>query len=129
MCWTVKKQEPKQMAIHIHFLHITKSEIDLPSGTDIHSQQVYDKANENLLQFINKEGTLFREENPAIIFTSLSWMAEARLVLVFLLKDYNENIIKTWIHQAWKGKRPYRSYADHSKQTGMCSLASATVWK
>ena len=31
------------------FLHVTKSEIDLPPGIDIHSQEVYDKAKENLL--------------------------------------------------------------------------------
>jgi uncharacterized protein (DUF1015 family) len=30
------------------FLHITKSEIDLPDDVDVHSQEVYDKAKENL---------------------------------------------------------------------------------
>ena len=29
------------------FLHITKAEIDLPDGVDIHSQAVYDKAKDN----------------------------------------------------------------------------------
>src|SRR4051794_29823391 len=33
------------------FLHITKSEIDLPDNIDTHSQQVYDKAKENLNAF------------------------------------------------------------------------------
>ena len=36
------------------FLHITKAEIDLPPNVDTHSQQVYDKAGENLRQFIDK---------------------------------------------------------------------------
>ena len=36
------------------FLHITKSEIDLPENTDIHSQQVYNKAKENLDAFISR---------------------------------------------------------------------------
>ena len=52
------------------FLHITKSEIDLPENTDIHSQQVYDKAKENLDAFIAgafSSGKI----NPAIIFTGL----------------------------------------------------------
>ena len=30
------------------FLHITKSEIDLPENIDIHSKQVYESAKENL---------------------------------------------------------------------------------
>ena len=41
------------------FLHITKAEIDLPDGTDLHSQAVYDKAKENLQEFI-KQGTIFK---------------------------------------------------------------------
>jgi len=32
----------------ISFLHVTKSEIDLPSDVDVHSEQVYEKAKENL---------------------------------------------------------------------------------
>ena len=36
------------------FLHITKSEIDLPETVDIHSQQVYDLALENLNASNNK---------------------------------------------------------------------------
>src|SRR3954468_6102402 len=31
-----------------NFYHVTRSEIDLPEGTDPHSQQVYEKARENL---------------------------------------------------------------------------------
>src|SRR5689334_11012762 len=45
------------------FLHITKSEIDLPDNIDTHSQQVYDKAKENLQSFQQKN-ILFREEKP-----------------------------------------------------------------
>ena len=45
------------------FLHITKSEIDLPEDMDIHSQPVYDKAKENIAAFIQR-GILFREDKP-----------------------------------------------------------------
>ena len=45
------------------FLHITKSEIDLPAETDSHSKAVYEKAKENLQQFIN-DGILLNEEKP-----------------------------------------------------------------
>jgi len=55
------KEEAKGNALS--FLHVTKSEIDLPSSIDIHSDQVYNKASENLQQFIS-DGTLFTEEKP-----------------------------------------------------------------
>src|SRR5580700_2954836 len=45
------------------FLHITKSEIDLPSGIDIHSSKVYIKAKENLDAFISRP-VLFMESKP-----------------------------------------------------------------
>ena len=37
---------------HSSFLHITKSEIDLPESVDIHSQEVYDKAKEKEIKNI-----------------------------------------------------------------------------
>jgi uncharacterized protein (DUF1015 family) len=42
------------------FLHITKSEIDLPEPVDIHDAQVYEQAKENLAAFIKRD-VLFRE--------------------------------------------------------------------
>ena len=37
------------------FLHITKSEIGLPEYTDVHSQEVYQLALENLNAFIQRD--------------------------------------------------------------------------
>src|ERR1700755_339965 len=45
------------------FLHITKSEIDMPLNVDIHAQEVYDKAKENLQSFIEK-GILSDDDKP-----------------------------------------------------------------
>jgi uncharacterized protein (DUF1015 family) len=45
------------------FLHVTKSEIDLPANIDTHSQEVYDRAKENLQEFI-KHDILQKEEKP-----------------------------------------------------------------
>jgi uncharacterized protein (DUF1015 family) len=36
------------------FLHITKSEIDLPESVDVHAQEVYQQAKENLVASIQK---------------------------------------------------------------------------
>src|SRR5690348_2086553 len=42
------------------FLHITKSEIDLPENADLHNAAVYDQAKQNLDAFLKRE-ILFRE--------------------------------------------------------------------
>src|SRR5438093_10971630 len=52
------------------FLHITKSEIDLSENTNIHSQQVYDKAKENLDAFISRN-ILLRESKHCYYFYHL----------------------------------------------------------
>lgn len=45
------------------FLHISKPEIDLPEGTDVYAQEVYDKGAENLNRLI-ADGILMREDKP-----------------------------------------------------------------
>jgi len=45
------------------FLHIIKSEIDLPPEIDIHDDRVYEKARENLYEFLD-EGILFQDKEP-----------------------------------------------------------------
>jgi len=44
-------------------LHITRAEIDLPPGTDIHSQEVYDKSVENFTAW-QKRGWLVKDPKP-----------------------------------------------------------------
>ncbi len=77
------------------FLHVTKSEIDLPEATDTHSQQVYDKAKENL-QLLIQEGILLREEKPCYYIYQLvmNGRSQTGLVCTSSVKDYDENIIK-----------------------------------
>ena len=77
------------------FLHITKSEIDLPVETDTHSQQVYDKAAENLQAFIQK-GVLLREEKPCYYIYRLimNGRSQTGLVCTSSVDDYENDIIK-----------------------------------
>jgi len=76
------------------FLHITKSEIDLPENIDTHSQQVYDKAKENLQSFQQK-GILFREEKPCYyIYQLMDGKNQTGLVCTSSIDDYENNIIK-----------------------------------
>jgi uncharacterized protein (DUF1015 family) len=77
------------------FLHVTKSEIDLPPGVDIHSQEVYDKAKENLQQLI-ANGTLLKEEKPCYYIYQLvmNGRSQTGLVCVSSVEDYHNDIIK-----------------------------------
>lgn len=77
------------------FLHITKSEIDLPENTDIHSQEVYDKAKENLSAFISRN-ILFRESKPCyyIYKLTMNGNSQAGLVCGSSVDDYDNGLIK-----------------------------------
>src|SRR5207248_2783447 len=63
------------------FLHITKSEIDLPDGIDIHAQKVYDKARENLNAFISRN-ILFRENKDCYYIYQLVMNGQSQTGLV-----------------------------------------------
>lgn len=80
----------------VSFLHITKSEIDLPADIDIHSSTVYKKAKENLLRFINQENILFREEKPCYYIYQLvmNGRSQTGLVCVSSVDDYFNNVIR-----------------------------------
>lgn len=77
------------------FYHVSKSEIDLPEGTDVYSQAVYDKAAENLQRFI-KEGTLFQDNTPCYYIYQLVMndRIQTGLVCASSVSDYNSGIIK-----------------------------------
>jgi uncharacterized protein (DUF1015 family) len=77
------------------FLHITKPEIDLPENIDTHSQQVYDKAKENLETFQQK-GILFSDEKPCYYIYQLimNGKSQTGLVCASSLNDYDKGIIK-----------------------------------
>jgi uncharacterized protein (DUF1015 family) len=80
---------------HSSFLHITKSEIDLPENTEIHSQEVYDKAKENLTAFLSRN-ILFRENKPCYYIYKLMMNGKSQtgLVCVSSVDDYENNLIK-----------------------------------
>jgi len=77
------------------FLHVTKSEIDLPENIDTHSQQVYDKAKENLKDFQQKE-ILFTDAKPCYYIYQLimNGKSQTGLVCVSSLDDYDNDVIK-----------------------------------
>jgi len=77
------------------FLHVTKSEIDLPESTDIHSSEVYDKARQNLHAFIQRN-ILFQESKPCYYIYELvmDGRSQTGLVCGSSVDDYENDIIK-----------------------------------
>ncbi|MCB9045058.1 MAG: DUF1015 domain-containing protein [Chitinophagales bacterium] len=78
-----------------HFYHVTRSEIDLPADIDVHSQQVYDKAKENLNHLI-EEGILVEDREPCYYIYRLvmNGRAQTGLICGSSVEDYNNGIIK-----------------------------------
>ncbi len=77
------------------FLHITKSEIDLPESIDTHSADVYERARQNLQAFIQRN-ILFREDKPCYYVYQLTMNGKSQtgLVCISSLEDYEEDVIK-----------------------------------
>jgi uncharacterized protein (DUF1015 family) len=62
------------------FLHVIRPEIDLPIGTDLYSDAVYEKALENLEQHLRKGG--FTEEKDALFVYRLIWKGRTQTGVV-----------------------------------------------
>lgn len=77
------------------FLHITKSEIDLPEETDHYAAEVYEKAKENLNAFIQRD-VLFRENKACYYIYQLimDGRSQTGLVCGSAVKDYENDVIK-----------------------------------
>ncbi len=77
------------------FLHVTKSEIDLPENADIYSREVYDKARQNLHAFIQRK-ILFKESKPCYYIYELvmNGRSQTGLVCGSSVDDYENDIIK-----------------------------------
>jgi len=77
------------------FLHITKSEVDMPLNVDTHSPEVYDKARENLQSFI-EQGFLIEEDKPCYYIYQLvmDGRSQTGLVCCSSVDDYESGIIK-----------------------------------
>lgn len=77
------------------FLHITRSEIDLPDQDDPYLAKVYQTAKENLKAFISR-GVLFQEAKPCyyIYRLTMDGREQTGLVCVSSVEDYNSDIIK-----------------------------------
>jgi uncharacterized protein (DUF1015 family) len=93
----MNREEAKQEAMGNpnSFLHITRSEIDLPAETDVHDEQVYQAARQNLKAFISR-GVLFKEAKPCyyIYELQMNGRSQTGIVCVSSVDDYENDIIK-----------------------------------
>lgn len=89
--------EARQMAAgHPHsFLHVSRAEIDLPEGTDDHSQQVYEQAAATFHRFI-AEGTLVQDAGDYLYIyaQTMAGRRQVGLVACSSIEDYFHDIIK-----------------------------------
>ncbi|MGQ7868496.1 DUF1015 domain-containing protein [Sunxiuqinia sp. sy24] len=76
-------------------LHITRAEIDCPAGTDIHSDEVYNKSVENFVKFQQK-GWLQQDENDKyyIYAQTMNGRTQYGIVGAAACDDYHNGIIK-----------------------------------
>jgi len=76
-------------------LHITRSEIDLPAGTDVHSEEVYKKAFENFQEW-QRKGWLVQDEKPHfyIYAQTMNGRTQYGIVGAASVDDYLNGVIK-----------------------------------
>jgi uncharacterized protein (DUF1015 family) len=78
-----------------NFYHVTRSEIDLPADTDVHSQQVYDKAKANLDAMVSQK-IMAQDNEPCYYIYELimDGRSQTGLVCGSSVDDYNNGIVK-----------------------------------
>jgi len=90
-------EEAKAMADskNCSLLHITRSEIDLPEGTDVHSEEVYNKSVANFKKW-QKNGWLLQDDEPHyyIYAQTMNRRTQYGIVGCASVDDYLNGIIK-----------------------------------
>ena len=81
------------------FLHVVKPEVDLPVGTDLYSQEVYDKAKENLEKFID-QNILIQEDSARLYIYRQTMQGRSQYGIVGCVSvdDYDTDVIKKHEH-------------------------------
>lgn len=76
-------------------LRITKAEIDLPEGVDVHGKEVYDKVVENFSMFRENNWLIQDEEDKLYIYAqTMNGRTQYGIVGCTSIQDYFENKIK-----------------------------------
>jgi uncharacterized protein (DUF1015 family) len=93
----VTTEEARQLAAEnpLSFLHVTRSEIDLPKETDPYSAQVYERARENLAA-LRARAPLVLDEVPSLYLYRLRMGSHEQTGIAgcFALDDYEADVIR-----------------------------------
>ena len=79
----------------LSFFHVSRPEIDLPPGTDLHSAEVYEKARENYAA-IRRDAPLLQEDSPCFYVYSLvmNGRRQTGVVVAAAVEEYDQGLIK-----------------------------------
>ena len=77
------------------FLHVNKPEIDLPAGTDLHSEAVYEQGAKNLKRLID-DGIIIQDEKPCFYIYKqvMGYHEQIGLVAGASVEEYDNDLIK-----------------------------------
>jgi uncharacterized protein (DUF1015 family) len=77
------------------FLHVVRPEIDLPEGTNLYADEVYEQARKNFLR-MKTEHWLIREDEPGIYLYRqvMDGRPQTSVVCSSHVEDYNRDLIK-----------------------------------
>ncbi|HEV2884622.1 MAG TPA: DUF1015 family protein [Pyrinomonadaceae bacterium] len=93
----VNTEEARALAENnpLSFLHVSRPEIDMPEGTDIHSDPVYRKAHDNFKKLI-EECPLETEDAPSIYLYRLIMGNHEQIGVVACcsVNEYNQDLIR-----------------------------------
>jgi uncharacterized protein (DUF1015 family) len=93
----VSTDEARQLAAgnSLSFLHVTRSEIDLPPGADPYSPRVYEKARDNLTA-LRERAPLVLDETPALYLYRLRMGTHEQTGIAgcFSIDEYESDVIK-----------------------------------
>jgi uncharacterized protein (DUF1015 family) len=93
----VSTDEARQLASGnpLSFLHVTRSEIDLPAGTDPYAAQVYEKARDNFVS-LREQAPLGQEDEPSLYFYRLRMGGHEQtgMTACFSVDEYEHDVIR-----------------------------------
>ena len=93
----VSTEEAREMAAGnpLSFLHVTRSEIDLPPGTDPYSPIVYQKARDNF-ELLRERAPLERDETPSLYLYRLRMGTHEQTGIAgcFSVDEYEHDVVK-----------------------------------
>jgi len=93
----VTVEEARQLAAGnpLSFLHVTRSEIDLPPGTDPYASSVYEVARDNLAA-LRSTAPLIVEDSPSLYFYRLRMGTHEQTGIAgcFSVDEYEQDVIK-----------------------------------